>query len=122
VAGLSSYSPILPLPAALLASPGNLPCTTPTSGTLCYIVLHRPGRYQEIKSPAGDVAGSCTALRIPLTQAGFSFTPCPVLRRIALPVVSEWCQLMPVERKESLHPLRFRLLLGDGARELEVVR
>ncbi len=31
-------------------------------------------------------------LQIPHTQAAFLSLPCPVLHRIALPVVSEWCQ------------------------------
>src|SRR5215207_359731 len=31
-------------------------------------------------------------LQIPHIQAGFISLPCPVLHRIAFPVVSEWCQ------------------------------
>src|SRR5215204_2429710 len=31
-----------------------------------------------------------------------------------------WSLTFPIERIECLHPLRLRVLLGDGARELEV--
>jgi hypothetical protein len=34
----------------------------------------------------------CTGLQIPHIQAGFISLPCPVLHRIAFPVVSQWCQ------------------------------
>jgi hypothetical protein len=43
-------------------------------------------------SDRSGVAGSCRRLQNPHSQAASSATACPVLHRIALPVVSEWCQ------------------------------
>jgi len=57
--------------------------------------------------------GVCTGLQIPHTQAGFSSPACYVLHRIALPVVSEWCQTgtSTAERGISSAPLLWSRLL-----------
>ena len=48
-----------------------------------------------ITSDNSGVAGVCTRLQIPHIQAVSSSPVCPALHRIALPVVSEWCQYHP---------------------------
>ena len=41
---------------------------------------------------------------MPYIQATFSSPACPVLHRIALPVVSEWCQMRPGLRRARSAP------------------
>jgi hypothetical protein len=48
-----------------------------------------------ITSDNSCVAGVCTRLQFPHTQADFLSPACCVLHRIAFPVVSEWCQYHP---------------------------
>jgi hypothetical protein len=45
-----------------------------------------------IASDPSGVAGGCTGLQIPHVSAAFSAPGCCALRRIAFPVMSEWCQ------------------------------
>ena len=48
-----------------------------------------------ITSDKSCVAGVCTSLQISHIQADFLSLLCPVLHRMAFPVVSEWCQRRP---------------------------
>jgi len=45
-----------------------------------------------ITSDHSGVAGVCTGLTLPHFQVAFFAAPCPVLHRIAFPVVSDWYQ------------------------------
>jgi hypothetical protein len=50
-------------------------------------------------SDHSGVAGGCTGLQIPPNQANLFSLVCPVLHRIAFPVVSEWYQFHPYSRR-----------------------
>jgi hypothetical protein len=49
-----------------------------------------------ITSDPSGVAGMCRGLQNRHFQRGFFALPCPVLHRIAFPVVSEWYQYHPL--------------------------
>jgi hypothetical protein len=62
-----------------------------------------------ITSDPSRVAGVCTSLQIPQIYGILLSLPCPVLHRIAFPVVPEWCQTSQIQTPEHTPVPRIRL-------------
>ena len=74
-----------------------------------------PNEDNMIFSRAGSIAQGCGAMQNRHSWAVFCAAACPVLRGVARPVVSGWCQLLRIRQEESLCTLP---ICCDGASAL----